>query len=446
MFQTRLDQIRRLSGGIDVDVPNSVELYRPVGLRLTPSRLDSTPMADEMASDVRRVFSQKPSIFLHIIEQMRDTHSRDTSELTPNRFVMSTMAWKYSQGLTDGLDYLIQHFNLRGFNEDGEAFGPQYKPEYLLSGLDMVYSRIAADDFYSTLLVQLFHDCGFPVPSDRFHSYGSQPKNRRGSVDILSRKTAYLAYQLMRPWRDFYRSHLELEALFWAQYRHLLFFVFPSTENLARCLPWYRPTASMHLHDHPGYIDFLLWPQLHEQLKCSWKNYNTEGLVENLIRGFNVSSADIDPEQPQIYVKNSELHLSEAFERALADASNFCMQPHLFARSSGVARRDSTTVPDASATGQSAHSTHTAGGALDTNVRPYCYELGQSIWTTPLLSDSHLPYSTTNTIPLCPPQLDNEMVQSNEGLNMGYNRTDFLDWDDYQMGSDNFFMDAGGEI
>ncbi|GKZ93993.1 hypothetical protein AnigIFM59636_007354 [Aspergillus niger] len=201
------------------------------------------------------------------MEQMRDTHSGGTPRLTPNSFVVSTMAWKYSQGLTDGLDYLIQHFHLREFTEN-----------------DVVYSRIAADDFYPTLLVQLFHDCGVPLPSDRFQLYGSQSTNRRrGSPESLFRKTAYLAYQLMRPWRGCYRSHLELEALFWAQYRHLLYFVFLSTENLAKCLPWYRPTPSMLLHDHPGYIDFLLWPQLHEQLKCSWKEYNTESLVENLI-------------------------------------------------------------------------------------------------------------------------------------------------------------------
>lgn len=154
---------------------------------------------------------------------MRDTHSGGTPRLTPNSFVVSTMAWKYSQGLTDGLDYLIQHFHLREFTENGKAFGPQCGQEYSLSGLDVVYSRIAADDFYPTLLVQLFHDCGVPLPSDRFQLYGSQSTNRRrGSPESLFRKTAYLAYQLMRPWRGCYRSHLELEALFWAQYRHLL--------------------------------------------------------------------------------------------------------------------------------------------------------------------------------------------------------------------------------
>ncbi|OOF90572.1 hypothetical protein ASPCADRAFT_135034 [Aspergillus carbonarius ITEM 5010] len=229
----------------------------------------------------------------------------------------------------------------------------------------------AADDFYPTLLVQLRHDCGVALPPDRFQTYGSQPTNRqRNSLDSLFRKTAYLAYQLMRPWRGCYRSHLELEALFWAQYRHLLFFVFPSADNLAKCLPWYRPMPSMFLYDHPGYIDFLLWPQLQEQLKCNWKESNTRGLVEKLIRGFNVYSADIDPEQPQIYIANSELHLSEAFERALVDPSNFCMQPHLFTQSPESARGDSRVVLDPPATGNATCPTHTAGSAFNPNSRP----------------------------------------------------------------------------
>lgn len=135
-FQTRLDHIHRLSKEcLDLgDVSNSAALHRPVGL-------DSTPMADEMVGDVGQMFSQQPSIFLHIIEQMRDTQSGNMSGLTSNRFIESTMAWKYSQGLTDGLDYLVQYFHLRGFTSNGKAFCPQRGPESLPSGLDVVYSK-----------------------------------------------------------------------------------------------------------------------------------------------------------------------------------------------------------------------------------------------------------------------------------------------------------------
>ncbi|KAK1146782.1 hypothetical protein N8T08_002543 [Aspergillus melleus] len=160
----------------------------------------------------------------------------------------------------------------------------------------------------TSMAAQLLQDCGVSPPSDRSQIHEQPTNGRRTPLDTLFRKTAYLAYQLMRPWCGCYHSHLELEALFWAQYRHLLFFAFPSTENLARCLPWYHPTPSMFLRDHPGYIDFLLWPHLQRQLKGTRKAYNIEGLIENLIRGFNVCSADIDPNQPQIYVKKGELH------------------------------------------------------------------------------------------------------------------------------------------
>ncbi|KAH8430910.1 uncharacterized protein LDX57_008574 [Aspergillus melleus] len=377
LFQNRLDQIHRLSNEcLEVeDVPNPARGHRSVGRSLTSSGFDSTPMGDGIPADVGKMFSKQPSIFLHIIEQMRETHGGDMPRLTPNRFVESTMAWKYSQGSTDGLDYLVQHFQLRGFT----------------------------------------------------------------IKDTLFRKTAYLAYQLMRPWRGCYHSHLELEALFWAQYRHLLFFVLPSTENLAKCLPWYRPTPSMFLYDHPGYIDFLLWPHLHEQLKGSWKKYNTESLIGNLIRRFNVSNADIDPKQPQIYVKNRELHLSKIFERALADASNFRMQPHLFTRSPEVVNSGSLVAPNPPATGDSTRSTHTVCGASNTNVQTHPYGLDEPIWTHPFPSDSYLLGSITSAVPEVPPKLDYRMTRSNETLDTECIDGNFLIWNNCQMGSGNLW-------
>ncbi|PYH85241.1 hypothetical protein BO82DRAFT_275431 [Aspergillus uvarum CBS 121591] len=128
------------------------------------------------------------------------------SRLTSNHFIEGVMAWKYSQGLTDGMDYLVQYYSLRGFTKN-----------------DVVISTINTNNFYPTLLAQLSQDCAVFPPSYQLQVYGSEPTNRIESpIRILFRKTAYLAYQLIRPWRGCFHSHLELEAIFWAQYRHLL--------------------------------------------------------------------------------------------------------------------------------------------------------------------------------------------------------------------------------
>ncbi|KAL2831873.1 hypothetical protein BJY01DRAFT_226378 [Aspergillus pseudoustus] len=269
--------------------------------------------------DCRRSFSRQPSIFFEIRKTMEIGTESGWTDMSAHQFIETVMAWKYSNGLTDGFEYLADFYHVPTSATDGA-----------------LYSEITTSKFYATLLNHL-HSHPRTVPSDQSMAQGMRgltprppKKGNLSYLDITRRKTAYSAYQLVLPWRNTCNSHVEFIALFWAQYRHLLFFVFPSAENLAKCPRWYRPEAARLLRDQPGYIDFIIWPDLQDRLTNTWQEYDTEKLAWALIRGFHVHSLDTSyPNEPIIYLNaNAELQLSESFERAIAETSNFQTQHH----------------------------------------------------------------------------------------------------------------------
>ncbi|PYH85242.1 hypothetical protein BO82DRAFT_181927 [Aspergillus uvarum CBS 121591] len=202
----------------------------------------------------------------------------------------------------------------------------------------------------------------------------------------------------------------------------------------------------MILHDHPGYIDFLLWPHLHQQLRGSWKHYESEDLVRTLIRGFQVHNADIDPQYSQLTLENGELQLSKAFERVLADDSNFCMQPYLFTRPPSIARGGSLVVSEPPAAPESfGCPTHTVGGVLDTDGRQALS--GHGVWasTSPSQNTRYLQGSITSAISQCPQLLDHDTTQSSETVFTDCIEGNSLAWDD-MMAASSFSIDAVGEF
>ncbi|KAL3451111.1 hypothetical protein BJX65DRAFT_234837 [Aspergillus insuetus] len=272
----------------------------------------------------RKRFSRQPSIFLEIRKAMRHGTECRSMDITTHHFIEIVMAWKYSKGLTDGFEYLAQFYDV-----------PTSPIE------DALHSKTTPSEFYTALLNQL-HDQSSIVSLDEFlvqamrEASPVQPQNDNLSyLDIMRCKTAYLAHQLVLPWRNVCSSHVEFVALFWAQCRHLLFFMFPSTENLAKCPVWYRPETTRLLQNHPGYIDFVIWPHIHERLTETWRQNDTEDLVRALIRGFHIPNMGTNPKEPIIYLDDSsELQVPGSFERAMAETSNFHTQLYVLAQGS----------------------------------------------------------------------------------------------------------------
>ncbi|GMG23419.1 unnamed protein product [Aspergillus oryzae] len=261
-----------------------------------------------------------------------------------NRFTEAIMAWKYSMGLNNGLQLLVEHFKAQGYAAHGKNLNRV--PNWLLyfvsdkSNLDVLHERLLSSDFNERLLGLLVgdSDTGASLPCEKQTLLPLSP------LDVVRRKTAYLAYRIVAPWQDCCRSHAEMIAIFWTQFRHLLV-RFPSPFSRIKAYRNFRSFLSSHLPktslDAPAALSNFNQssssknrPRLRERLSMTWKEHEMETLIRNLILGFKVRTAGFKPDQPLIRVKpnNNDLELTNEFEQALTDVSNFSMQANFIAQ------------------------------------------------------------------------------------------------------------------
>ncbi|KAB8279108.1 hypothetical protein BDV30DRAFT_232987 [Aspergillus minisclerotigenes] len=241
--------------------------------------------------------------------------------MSTHYFIETVMAWKYSKGLTDGLDYLAQHFDLHHVVEN-----------------DVLYSKITTCDFYPTLL-NLLHDRSFTATNDQSEGHKTQeiptpPQCHPSShQNMARRRTAYLAYQLLLTFQE---------------------------------------------------------PHIRERLSKTWREQDTENLIRNLIRRFSFHIG-ITEERPLIYTKNgSELKLSEDFEKALANASNFRRQVNILSLPQDPATYMGTESHAACATVQTAGNTITNPFPEPSSSLSHAYLLeGQSLIISLILYCPH---------------------------------------------------------
>ncbi|KAJ0418876.1 hypothetical protein BJY00DRAFT_287176 [Aspergillus carlsbadensis] len=88
------------------------------------------------------------------------------------------------------------------------------------------------------------------------------------------------------------------------------------------------------LQDHPGFIDFIVWPRLRERLALTWRDHDTDNLIRSLVYGFKIRNICTESNQPLIRVKNNHngFEVSGELTSALADISNFAMQANFLAQ------------------------------------------------------------------------------------------------------------------
>lgn len=170
----------------------------------------------------------------------------EESGMSINRFTEAIMAWKYSMGLNDGLQFLAEHFKAQGYAAHGKNLNRV--PNWLLyfvsdkSNLDVLHERLLSSDFNERLLGLLVgdSDTGASLPCEKQTLLPLSP------LDVVRRKTAYLAYRIVAPWQDCCRSHAEMIAIFWTQFRHLLV-RFPSPFSRIKAYRNFRSFLSSHL-------------------------------------------------------------------------------------------------------------------------------------------------------------------------------------------------------
>ncbi|KAJ5739423.1 hypothetical protein N7533_012207 [Penicillium manginii] len=127
MFKAKFEHVHRISKEclqVDADSDCSRFSNPSSSIFVSPERettANSSAVDGQLGnvSDMlRRSFSQQPSIFFGIMEAMEHGSDLESQEISSHRFIETVLAWKYSKGLTDGLDYLARHYNLRGLTED----------------------------------------------------------------------------------------------------------------------------------------------------------------------------------------------------------------------------------------------------------------------------------------------------------------------------------------
>ncbi|KAE8344909.1 hypothetical protein BDV24DRAFT_160212 [Aspergillus arachidicola] len=121
-----------------------------------------------------------------------------------------------------------------------------------------------------------------------------------------------------------------------------------------------------------------MMPYIREPLSKTWREQDTENLIRNLIRGFSIHIG-IAEEWPLIYTKNgSELELSEDFEKALADTSNFCRQVNILSLPQEASTYVGTESHVACATVQTAGNTMTNPFPEPSSSLSHAYLLGEA--------------------------------------------------------------------
>ncbi|KAF5011153.1 hypothetical protein FDECE_2717 [Fusarium decemcellulare] len=171
--------------------------------------------------------------------------------LTRKEWIQSILMWKIVNSHASNCYFLLSHFNL------------EREPTCLSIGTNL--SGTISDS--------------------------NLARNRDSTIDANEeqrRAILFCAFKLVNPWRKYYKSAVEFGLVFWAIYRYFVLLTFPTEENLKATPSWILPTPSQMLREHPGYVDFLIWPHLRERLCLTWGHYDEKRLVLQLITNFEI--------------------------------------------------------------------------------------------------------------------------------------------------------------
>ncbi|KIX06655.1 uncharacterized protein Z518_04631 [Rhinocladiella mackenziei CBS 650.93] len=178
------------------------------------------------------------------------------------------------------------------------------------------------------------------------------------SLECEQRAVALCACEVTTRWRKLFRSETECIAMYWSLYTYFLFLSVPSEENLLSCPPWLWPTRSQLTCEHPGFIDFLIWPALRDKLISTWHQYKVKSLSIEFVRHFEIQSCGSLKDQTLLRVKEdlSGLDLDPRFKTIIYELENWTLNdsfglefpdllPCASERSSSSSPDDSTHAP-----------------------------------------------------------------------------------------------------
>ncbi|KAJ9144527.1 hypothetical protein NKR23_g5885 [Pleurostoma richardsiae] len=216
----------------------------------------------------------RPSMISEAAALARRSQSADkAANLEVNELLQSMIAWKMTHSSRTSFAFLIEQFELE-------------KPPISLTVevAEMIEQLIIMPDFYEKVILSISLGTKLPEASPTAHT---QHRVEDPTVVEYERRAVLVcACARLWYWKSYFRSAVEFTAMFWAQYRYLIFLTFPTEENLNKLPTWLKPTQSQMAHEHPGFVDFLVWPHLREYLVATWHQYDPEKLIVQLVKNF----------------------------------------------------------------------------------------------------------------------------------------------------------------
>ncbi|KAJ5638391.1 hypothetical protein N7490_008270 [Penicillium lividum] len=257
--------------------------------------------------------------------------------INPNELCESIMAWKVRSGQSWDFSFLLSHFqwhDLSSFLKRGAStfnimmgnLGKEAEIFVILA--DTTIRLLTASNFYPRLLESLFGG----TELDGLNSKDYQPLDKNWNFTGMMqqrRSVAFCAYILVNQYRPYAASQLVTLVQFWLLLNFLIFLTLPTEENLKKIPHWLWPTKRQLCHDHPGVIDFVIWPGIRSALVQDWRSYKLPELFADLTRHLEFRDAQVWPDSAVIKASSdgTRLEIDSAFQKSISDLRNYRIGP-----------------------------------------------------------------------------------------------------------------------
>ncbi|KAK4935989.1 hypothetical protein LTR10_023036 [Elasticomyces elasticus] len=162
-------------------------------------------------------------------------------------------------------------------------------------------------------------DTSMCIPKDPELRLLLNPNASRSTADSLTRF-------LHAPISQWNFKLPEKLAIFWLNYIHLRYRIFPTEESLDELPVWLHPCPSQCRVSHPIYIDALPWPVLREKLTFEHRLYPFNMFSPVFCSSLNVNWP-YDHAMTYVREASGTLRLSRAFKTHLRKLENWSLRP-----------------------------------------------------------------------------------------------------------------------
>ncbi|RTE71760.1 hypothetical protein BHE90_013841 [Fusarium euwallaceae] len=251
----------------------------------------------------------QPSIISQISSALRKQQVSLKPDCSSSDLIESVIMWKIANAESLGSESLIAHLGL----DDA--------PIHM--NMSKVRSAICWPSFYESLHRALYHN--EPIPHASPGDIALDNLNAMPTLVKERRSIYYLSFVHLQQYRASFPGLPEYFAAYWITYTYVTFLTFPTETNLKKCPMWLRPTHGQFENDHPGNIDFYVWPMVREELTRAWPKHDIRRLTHSVVQNMVLLEFPGKLGSTQIMLKPdlSDLELTPTFHQGILDLQNY---------------------------------------------------------------------------------------------------------------------------